>query len=444
MLFYAIPIILTGLLQIFYNLADNIIVGKFSGDEFALAAVGATSELTRMIINLLMGIGAGAGIIVAQAYGAGDKNKISKAVHTSITFSLLAGIFFAALFFLAARPALMLMDINPVFIDKSILYMQITAFGVPASAVFNYSAGIVRSIGDSKTPLWILSSSGLLNVALNLFFVIFLDMSVDGVALATVISQYASAIAILFVVTGKKNEAWAFSFKKMNIDLRILKASLLLGVPQALQSAMLNFANVTLVSSMNTFDAYVFTGYTINCQFQSIVDGVMTGFIIAATVFTAHNYGAKDFYRVKKVLALSLLQVTLFGVLTGQLVLLFKKPLAMLFLQENSEGLDTVLEVSASMSMLVISLYFLVGVLGVLSGSHRGLGCSVTQMILHVSGIFGTRFIWITLIFPLIKTPIGLMICYPLSWIITILFLGVTRYMIGKKLLKNSNAEHQG
>ena len=205
MLRYAIPVMLTGLLQICYNLADNIIVGKFSGDEFALAAVGATSELTRMIINLLMGIGAGAGIIVAQAYGATDTKKLSKAVHTSITFSLFAGAFFAVLFFFAAKPALTIMDINPVFIDKSILYMQITAFGVPASAVFNYSAGIIRSVGDSKTPLWILSSSGILNVALNLVFVIFCNMSVDGVALATVISQYASAVAAVIVLTRRKN-----------------------------------------------------------------------------------------------------------------------------------------------------------------------------------------------------------------------------------------------
>ena len=133
------------------------------------------------------------------------------------------------------------------------------------------------------------------------------------------------------------------------------------------------------------------------------------------------------------------MQVTLFGFIAGQITLLFKKPLAMLFLQENSDGLDTVLEVSESMSLLVITLYFLVGVLGVLSGSLRGIGCSVAQMILHVSGIFGTRFIWITFIFPLIKTPIGLMLCYPISWIITILFLGTTRYIIGKRLLADTH-----
>ena len=150
---YAIPVMLTGLLQMFYNLADNVIIGKFSGDEFALAAVGATSELTRMIINLLMGIGAGAGIIVAQACGAGDEEKLSKTVHTSITFSLFAGTAFAFIFFFTAKPALTLMGINPIFIDKSILYVQISAIGVPASAVFNYTAGIIRSLGDAKTPL---------------------------------------------------------------------------------------------------------------------------------------------------------------------------------------------------------------------------------------------------------------------------------------------------
>lgn len=436
---YAIPVILTALLQYFYGMADNIVVGKFSGDEFALAAVGATAELTRLMTNLLMGVGAGAGIIVAQAFGAGDKDRLSKAVHTSVTFSGVAGIFFAFIFYFAAEPALNLMGINPAFIDSSILYVKITAFGVPAAAIANYSASIFRSVGDSKTPLVILSLSGIVNVILNLVFVVFFSMTVDGVALATVISQYLSAVLLIWVLIKRKNCEYAFSFKNAGISLPILKGSLILGIPQAIQSSALNLANVLLVSTMNTFDGYTFTAYTINCQMQSIPDCIAVGFVVACATFTAQNYGAKNCLRIRKTLIYSLSQVAAFSFLTGIIIVILNEPIAMLFMPNDSLGSETVLSTLKDMNKVVLTTYFIVGMLQTLSSSLRGLGRSILQMILHVSGIFVTRFIWIFSVFPKIGTPTGLLLCYPVSWIITLALLGTARFIVGKRLRRNQN-----
>lgn len=440
MILFTIPIILTGLLQLCYNMADNIVVGKFSGDEFALAAVGATGSLTGLVTNVFMGIGAGAGIVVAHSYGAKDYERVSRAVHTSITFSSIAGIAFGVILFFVAEPALTLMKINPVFIDKSILYVRILAFGIPASSIYNYSAAILRNVGDSRTPLIILSSSGLLNVALNLFFVIVCHMTVGGVALATVASQYASAVAVILVLILRKNTCYAFSFKKMRIDLPILKRSLRLGIPQGIQSSMFSISNVLLVSSMSGFNEFVFTGYTITNNIDAIVYHVCAGYSTTCLTFTAQNYGVKNRKRIHKVLLYSLIQVILVGFIVGQFVLIFNQPLAMLFMPDDATNVNVILEVVKDLSTLLLTTYFLFGVLSVLSGCLRGIGYSILQMVMYVIGLCGSRIIWIFFVFPFIDSPIWLMVCYPVSWLTTILMLGISRLIAEKKLkVKLSN-----
>ena len=204
---FALPIMLTGMLQIFYGMADHIIVGRYSSDPNALAAVGCTGSLTSLIVNLLLGLGGGAGIVVAQCYGAKDDERVSKAVHTSLIFSLIGGIVFSALGLLVSRPVLTLMGTNPEILDSATLYFRIICIGIPANAVYNFGAAILRSTGDSKTPLIILSSTGIVNVLLNLFFVIVCHMSVEGVAIATIASQYLSAVAVIIVLMLKKGES---------------------------------------------------------------------------------------------------------------------------------------------------------------------------------------------------------------------------------------------
>ena len=435
MVVYTIPIILTALLQLCYNMADNIVVGKFSGEEFALAAVGATAPLSNLITNLLMGIGGGGAIVIAHAFGAKDYKQLDRAVHTSVTFSLIGGIAVGFIFFFVSKPALMLMDINPAFIDLSIKYMKIIAFGIPASSVYNYTAAIIRNLGDSRTPLIILSITGLINVALNLLFVLGFGMDVDGVALATITAQYISAAAAVIVLIKRKNAPYAFSFKKLSIDFSILKKAMRLGIPSGIQAAMFSISNMIIVSSMNSFDAYTYTGYTINTNIDSILYCIVSAFATTCLTFTAQNYGAKNKKRINKVLLYSTVQVTVVGLVCGLILILLIEPLSMLFMPENATNMDVILKVSRDLCLLLLSTYFLLGVLSVLSGALRGIGYSILQMVLYIVGLCGTRVLWVYLAFPHLHSPVGLMLCYPASWIVCIIFLGTAR-IIGEKKLR--------
>lgn len=441
MVIFTVPIILTALLQMCYNMADNIVVGKFSGEEFALAAVGATGPLNGLIVNLLMGIGGGGAIVIAHALGAKDYKKLDRAIHTSLTFSFLGGIIFGLLFFFISKPALVLMDINPEFIDLSILYMQIYAFGVPASAVYNYTAAMVRSMGDSKTPLIILSISGLVNIGLNVLFVLGFGMDVDGVALATIISQYVSAVWVVLVLIKRKNMPYEFSFKKLSIDGKILKQSMRLGIPSGIQSSMFSISNMLIVSSMNTFDAYIYTGYTINTNIDNILYAVVSSFATTCLTFTAQNYGAKNRKRIHKVLLYSIVQVVVVGLFCGLTVLLLTKPLAMLFMPANATNIDVILKTTKELNLLLNTTYFLLGIISILSGALRGLGYSILQMILYTVGLCGTRVIWIYAVFPVLHSPVGLMLCYPASWIVCLILLGTSRILAEKKLKQICKSE---
>ena len=439
MILYAIPVILTSLLQIFYGMADNIVVGRYSEEEFALAAVGATGPLNGLIVNLLMGIGGGGGIVVAHAFGAKDYKKLDRAVHTSLTFSFFGGIIFGLLFFFISKPALILMKINPVFIDLSIKYMQIYALGVPASAVYNYTASIIRNIGDSRTPLIILSTSGIINIILNLIFVIACGMDVDGVAYATVISQYVSAIWVIIALIKRKNAPYEFSFKKLTVDWKILKESMRLGIPSGIQASMFSISNMLIVSSMNTFDAYTYMGYTINTNIDNILYCLNVGFSTACLTFTAQNYGAKNRKRINKVLLYSILQVSVVVFTCGMILIPLTKPIAMIFMPANASGnIDLVLKTTKELNTLLQSTYFLLGILTVLSSALRGLGYSILQMILYTLGLCGTRIIWIYTAFPILNTPVGLMLCYPISWVVCLILLGTARVLAERKLKKET------
>jgi putative MATE family efflux protein len=230
MILYTIPIMLSGLLQMFYNMADHMVLGKFSGDASALAAVGSTGALTSLIVGIMMGMSAGTAVVVAQFLGAKQNERVSSAVHTSMLFSVIDGIFFMALSFVVCGPILKLMGTKPDIIDEAILYLKIISCGFPAVAVLNFGAGILRSAGDSRTPLVILSLSGLVNVGLNLFFVTVLKMTVEGVALATIISQYVSATAIVTVLKTRQDEPYALCFKKLRIEMRMLMKIMRFGI----------------------------------------------------------------------------------------------------------------------------------------------------------------------------------------------------------------------
>ncbi len=433
---FALPIMLTGILQVFYNMADSMIVGKFSGDPNALAAVGSTSSLNNLLVNLIMGTAVGAGIVISQFYGAKRYEDVSKSAHTAMTFSIIAGLSVAIIGFIFAPYLLSLIGIREEIIDKSTLYLRIIMCGVPASSVYNYGASILRSIGDSKTPLFILSGSGLLNVGLNIVFVICFNMTVDGVALATIISQYLSASLIIFILIRRKNECYSINIKQLKIHSYALKRMLRIGIPSGLQSCMFSIANIFIISSVNTFPTTTVSAYSIANNIDGVTYTSMNCFQQAAMTFTGQNYGANKKDRVKKVLIYSLIQVFLIGFLISRIELLLAEPIVSLFISTDDLNRDIVISTTVEIMTVLLTFYFSCGMMEVFAGSLRGFGCSITPMIVSLAGAFVVRLIWIYAIFFPSESmnSIGeLLYAFPISWFLTMLAHAITLMIFWKK-----------
>lgn len=443
-LFFAFPIMVTGLLQTLYNMADNIVVGQFSGDLNALGAVGSTAAINSFILNIIVGISGGAGVVVSHYFGAKENDRVSRAEHTALSFSVFLGLAVGALGFILSRPVLALVGTRSEYIEGAVLYLRIICLGIPASSVCNFAAAILRSVGDSKSPMIILSSSGVINVIFNLFFVIVCGMSVAGVAIATIISQYASAVFMMLRLIKSGNPCYKFSFSKLCIDKIELTKILRLGVPAGIQGSLFSLSNVVLTSGVNSISSQAVTAYTITNNIDAITFIIINSFQHATTTFVGQNFGAKRFDRIKKILFYSLLQVTVCGILIGQLELLFGEQLASFYIGANDQNKEEIIALSISMMKMFLNTYFLCGIMEVLTGTLRGLGYSVQPMIMTLTGACGFRIFWRFFIFPMEKFnyPNGLLISFPISWIITITMMTVTliavwHHLKKKKIIKD-------
>ena len=443
MIQFVIPIILTGMLQIFYNMADNIVVGRFSGDELALAAVGSTSSLSNLIVNLLMGIAGGAGVVIAQSYGARDFNKLSRAVHTSVVFSLMGGIAFCIFGLLISGPALELMDTKDELMSRAVLYMRIICLGIPGSAVYNFGAATLRSVGDSKTPLFILSLSGLTNVLLNLIFVIVFKMSVSGVAIATIASQYISAVAVIMVLFKRKGNPYTLNRSMLKIDKDILKQILKLGLPAGFQGTLFSISNIILTAGMNSLPTTDISGKTIAINIEGLVHTSMNSYLHAAMTFTGQNYGAKKPERIKKSIIYAVIQVTVIGIVGGQLLNLFSEPLASLYIDVNDPNKEAVLKAAMELMSFMLAVYFMCGIMDTLSGALRGLGYSVIPMIVSIGAICVLRAIWVFCVFPTeqFHSLIGIYTIYPISWFLGLSSLAIALFILYKKVKRQLTEE---
>ena len=437
MILFALPIMLTGILQILYTMADNIIVGQFSGDTNALGSVGSTSTLNSLILTLMLGISVGTSVVVAQAYGAKNERIVSRTVHTALTFALISGIAFMIVGLIASRPVLILMGTRPVLLEGAVLYFRIICLGIPATAIYNFSAGILRSIGDSKTPLIILASTGLVNVALNILFVCACGMSVEGVAIATVVSQYLSAIFAVFVLWKKQDECYGFSFKKICIDKTLLKRILRLGIPSGLQSAMFSISNMLLVSGINTLGDHAIKANTIAGNIDAITYLACNAFSAAAMTFVGQNYGAGKFDRVKKSIIYGIVQVAAFGIVVGQLQLLFAEQLSSLYIAADDPNRAEILGLTSAVLALILNVYFVCGLMDVMAGALKGLGYSLSPMIVSILCICGTRIVWRYVAFPLdaFNSIDGIYLSYPISWSLAFICYLVL-YIIAKHKIK--------
>ena len=433
---FVIPIILTNLLQTMYGIADNIIVGKFSGDELALAAVGTTGSISALVLNLVVGLAVGSGVVISQAYGARDYEKVSRSIHTFLTFALIFGLCVGALAVILTPKLLLWTGVQEVLMSRATLYLRIIFLGYPATAVYNYAAAALRAVGDSKTSLRILGLSGLLNVGLNLIFVFVFHMSVGGVALATAISKYASVISILVIMYKRRDEIYHFSPAKMGIHKKELVEMLRFGLPSGIQNSMFSVSNIFFTVALNSLDTYVLSAKTIAMNLTNVANNVSSSYMNATTTFCAQNYGARRFERIGKSLGICLLQGTAFTFLVGILMYLLIGPISTLYISASDPLRELIIECSRSIAAVTLPWYWLCSVMNATSGALRGVGASTIPMVTSITGICLYRILWILFVFPLesFHNARGIYIGFPTSWTLVILANAVALFFVFRKI----------
>lgn len=428
---------LTGILQLLYNSADSIIVGRFSNDPNALGAVGCTGTATGLLVNMLMGLAAGTSVLVSQFYGAGNERGVSRTVHTSLSAAVIGGALVLGIGEAVAEPLLNLLGTKPDLMESALLYVRIVFLGVPALAVFNFGAAIVRSLGDSKTPLIILAASGLINVILNLVFIVCFKMSVDGVALATIISQYMSAVAIV-VILMRVDGPHRFSFKKVGIDGSILKRMLKIAIPSAIQSSLFSISNMILQSSINTFTTEEVSGNAIASTLEGFIYTTLNSFYTATLTYVGQNYGASKLDRTKRTLFASLIQVTAIGLIMGAVMTLFARELSIIFVDPNAAAASAIIDAAVERLSVVLITYTLCGYMETFTGFLRGYGYSLLPMLSSVFCVCVVRVFWAKFIFEegIVTGIRGLFLIYPITWIIASVTQGIMSFVVYKKTKK--------
>ncbi len=411
LLLFALPVAASGLLQQLFNSADLAVVGHFAG-SLALAAVGANSQVINLLINLFVGLSLGCNIVLANLLGKGDLKRANRAVHTTVSLAFLSGLFLAVLGNLLARPILTAISTPPEVLDLGVLYLRIYFAGMPFIMLFNFCTSVMNAKGDTRRPLIVLTCSGILNVLLNLVFVLRLHMTVDGVALATVISNVASSLALVFLLT-KEELPFRLIPKQLGIDPKLLRWIAAVGIPSGIQSVMFSFSNVMLQSAINSLGSSAVAAVAVALNLEYLPSFVLRGFAQAATAFSAQNLGAGNIGRCKKVTKTALLLGNALVMAMSILIICFNRPFASIFTSDGSLfGLvDVRLKILLSFMFLNLSTE-------VLAGSVRGLGRSLDLTMLYIIGICGTRIVWIFTVFRMYPSFATIAWVYPVSWII--------------------------
>ena len=411
---FAIPIMIAGVLQTLYNAADTVVVGKFAGKE-SLAAVGSTGSAINLIIGVFVGLSSATNVIVARKFGAGNKSGVSKAVHTAIAACILGGVILSALGIIFCRKILMLMGSPDDVIDLATLYMRIYFAGVPVMLLYNFGSAVMRAVGDARRPTYYLMGAGLINVSLNLIFVIVFKMSVAGVALATVIAQCVSAFLVIRSLV-KTEECFKLDIKKIKIHHEELRGMITLGVPAGIQGSLFSLSNVIIQSSINSCGSDVIAGSSAAASIEGMVYIAMNSFFHAVLTFTGQNLGAHRFDRIKKGFWTTFGISMVFGIILSQSVVLLAPLLLRLY--TNS---DAVVEFGIMRMNIICSLYFLCGLMEVGTGALRGLGVANRSMLTSLIGACGLRLVMTYLGAPYKKAEDlkFLFYSYPISWVLT-------------------------
>lgn len=424
---FSIPLMLSGILQLLFNAVDIIVVGQFTGNE-ALAAVGSTTALINVFVNLFIGISLGASVLAARFYATGQEKEMSETVHTSITLALISGIAMGIIGVIAAKGALELMDTPDNVLNLSTLYMRIYFMGMPFFMLYNYGAAILRAVGDTKRPLLFLIISGATNVVLNLLLVIQFHLGVAGVAIATVISQCISCILVLRCLY-LSDGSYQLRFNKLGMKTRYVKQIFQIGIPAGIQSTIINFSNVLLQSSVNSFGSVAMAGYTAANNILGFLYVSVNSITQACMSFTSQNYGVRKFKRMDKVLLECLGLTVIVALVLGGGSYLFGAELMHIYTKSTK-----IIECGVDIMLYTTVTYFLCGIMDLLPGALRGMGHSTVPMILSVIGTVGTRIVWIYVIFPCHRSLDFLFISYPVSWLLTIVMQVICFYFVRKKV----------
>lgn len=413
LLVFAIPLMLSSILQLLFNAADVIVVGRWSGSQ-SLAAVGSNTSLINLMVNLFVGFSVGTNVVVARDLGAGREEDVRDSVHTSIALSLVSGVVLMGLGLLLSRQMLELMGSPEDVIDLAALYLRIYFCGMPGNMLYNFGAAILRAQGDTKRPLYFLTAAGIINVILNLVFVIVFHMDVAGVALATIISQYVSAILVLLTLMRDKGPL-RVDLRALRLDMKVVRRILQVGLPAGFQGMVFSISNVVIQSSINSFGSTVVAGSAASSNIEGFVYAGMNAFYQTALTFTSQNYGACECKRVDRIMGLCLLYSGLIGLVLGNLAYLFGYPLGSIY----APGQEEVIAQAVDRLSICCTTYFLCGLMDTQVGVLRGIGYSVVPMIVSLVGSCALRLLWVATIFQLNRTPEMLYLSYPVSWAIT-------------------------
>ena len=424
---FALPLMLSGILQLMFNAVDIIVVGRFSGSQ-ALAAVGSTTALINVFTNLFIGISLGSNVLAARLYAAGKEKEMSEVVHTSIAMALVSGVAMGIIGVLFAGPALEVMGTPEDVIGQSVLYMRIYFLGMPFFMLYNYGAAILRAVGDTRRPLIFLVISGCINAGLNLFFVIALHMGVAGVGIGTVISQFVSCVLVLRCLH-RSETCYQLHFSELKMQKKYLWQIFRVGVPAGIQSMVINFSNALLQSSVNSFGSIAMAGYTAANNLLGFLYVSVNAVTQACMSFTSQNYGAGRKKRMDRVLLECMLLSVVSALILGSSAYLFGPEILRIYTTDPA-----VIACGMEIMLYTTVTYFLCGLMDLFPGALRGMGYSTVPMILSIIGTVGVRIIWIYGLFPSHRSLTFLFLSYPVSWIATIIMQVICFWFVRKKI----------
>ena len=409
---FSIPLMASGILQLLFNAADIIVLGQFASSS-AMAAVGATSSLNSLLVNLFLGLSIGCSVVMAHSYGAQDWRRVHDTVHTAVLLALICG----AVLVVAGIPLLPIllrwMDTPADLLNQSILYMRIVFVGMPAMMLYDFGAGILRATGDTRRPLFFLTAAGITNASLNVIFVLVFQMDVAGVALATSISQYLSAFLILRCLS-EPGTHYQLHPREMRICKPVLVQIIRVGLPAGIQSAVFSISNVLIQSSINTFGTLAVAGSTASSNIENFVYTAMNSVYQAALNFTSQNIGAGKKERIPLIFRDCLMIVTVIGLVLGGLAVLFGRQLLSIYSSDPE-----ILPYGLERIRVICLTYFLCGLMDVTCGVVRGMGAAVTPTIVSLTGACVLRIIWIYTIFVAFHSLFVLYLSYPVTWVVT-------------------------